>query len=1227
MRTKLFSLLFLLVFGTVLFLPNTFAQDTSSYNMVRIVYFVPRQRQPQPDIDTKLDTLIKTVQKFYADEMERHGFGRKTFAFETDRRGNAVVHRVNGRFLDAYYHHHTDHTVAEEVSQRFDFSKNVYLMVVDTESEHIDGACGKGGDTWNSAGDWGGRAFIPASGHCLDTSFGVELTAHELGHAFTVFHDFSSDAYLMSYGIGRRELGRCTAEWLNASRYFNSRRTPPNNSPATLKMLSPTLSPSNAIRFRFEVSDPDGLQYAQLLTLATDDGEAPGEPKLVGCEKLEGKRQTVEFVTTELTTQSESVTFRIVDGAGNYHWEFYPIDVEDLLPSPRAVSIPDVNLANAVRETLGLRHHSKITQLDMLKLRRLFADNLQIADLRGLEYASNLKYLSLRNNQIKNIAVFAELTNLASVFLSTNQIRDFTPMTGLTKLVELDISENPSDDISPITELTQLQRLDMRGYRIQDLTPFSRFTNLTILGLGNNLIRDLTPLSELIYLEWLSLSSNQISDLTPLENLTELRVLQVANNQEISDLTPLANFRDLTHLVVLGNQVSDLTSLAGLTSLETLIASYNQIRDITPLRGLKQLATLWLENNQISNLKPLTQLFNLDALKVAHNPIADLSPLQVLLRRNSGLELDIDPTQPIPVVLFSKTELPPIYWTDTETTGFYRLVDGQKTVENAALGIQDIMALALDSDGKLYWTEQTDSRRGNIGSAYLNGSNVRVVKELFSLPRDLAIDTANGKIYATNAKGRIQRFNVNGSNFEANFIKGLDVPKHIALDVAESKLYWTEAGESIRRANFDGSDIETLLTDLGTLGGITIATDKLYWTEQTGEKTGKIQRANLDGTGVQTLRSLRNVPLGIAVDTDDRKLYWSNADGKIQRANLNGNNVQTLIVGLGKPTELVLGITPTNVPIRDTSGIDAQGRIVGPWLWMIAPTRAGQGGAASTNVDSLAAASNGRVTEAGVARIGATEGSSVGNRKWTLARIHNTGISNPFGVSGEIDNVTDVVNRIGWANGDVDHHSSYALITLESATAQRRVLMRVGSDDSIKVWLNGRVVHRNAIDRGSGGFQDSFRVNLKKGDNLLLVKVSEATGNWSMFVGVDADVRAVYKRPVPAAPSLQNQLVVDIQPENTTLLANYPNPFNPETWIPYHLAKSADVTLHIYAANGVLVRTLVLGHQPTGIYQSRSRAVYWDGRNEFGEPVASGIYFYTFRAGDFTATRKMLIRK
>ncbi len=105
------------------------------------------------------------------------------------------------------------------------------------------------------------------------------------------------------------------------------------------------------------------------------------------------------------------------------------------------------------------------------------------------------------------------------------------------------------------------------------------------------------------------------------------------------------------------------------------------------------------------------------------------------------------------------------------------------------------------------------------------------------------------------------------------------------------------------------------------------------------------------------------------------------------------------------------------------------------------------------------------------------------------------------------------------------------------------------------------------------------------------------------------------------------ELVAYEIPAETQLLANYPNPFNPETWIPYRLAADAFVTLTIYDLTGQVVRSLDVGHQTAAVYEGRSKAIYWDGRNEFGEWVASGVYFYHLSAGDYSATRKMLILK
>ena len=105
------------------------------------------------------------------------------------------------------------------------------------------------------------------------------------------------------------------------------------------------------------------------------------------------------------------------------------------------------------------------------------------------------------------------------------------------------------------------------------------------------------------------------------------------------------------------------------------------------------------------------------------------------------------------------------------------------------------------------------------------------------------------------------------------------------------------------------------------------------------------------------------------------------------------------------------------------------------------------------------------------------------------------------------------------------------------------------------------------------------------------------------------------------------QLHAALIPQETVLLPNYPNPFNPETWIPYRLSHASDVDVTIYDTRGMVVRRLDLGHQMAGYYTDRTKAAYWNGRNEHGESVASGIYFYQLRARDYTALRRMVILK
>ena len=170
------------------------------------------------------------------------------------------------------------------------------------------------------------------------------------------------------------------------------------------------------------------------------------------------------------------------------------------------------------------------------------------------------------------------------------------------------------------------------------------------------------------------------------------------------------------------------------------------------------------------------------------------------------------------------------------------------------------------------------------------------------------------------------------------------------------------------------------------------------------------------------------------------------------------------------------------------------------WLWMMVPTETGKGGAASINIDSLCKESGGAVTETWVASHGANQGDAVGDYKWTYEEIGDDDLI--------IGNINQTLIDVGWAdeNEDVNDHSVYALVKVtldQKITRPLRVPMHVGGDDALKVWLNGEIVYSQETDRASSGYQDTFNVDLNPGSNLLMVKVSERTGAWRMFVGFD----------------------------------------------------------------------------------------------------------------------------
>ena len=491
---------------------------------------------------------------------------------------------------------------------------------------------------------------------------------------------------------------------------------------------------------------------------------------------------------------------------------------------------------------------------------------------------------------------------------------------------------------------------------------------------------------------------------------------------------------------------------------------------------------------------------------------------------------------PAPIVHVDAAQRPPIYWVDATTGTLHRLIGDE--VENLAPNVKNATSLAVDMAGsKLYWSEKTGERTGRIRRANLDGTNVKLVKNLTSIPYSIALDTVNRKLYLTNAYGKVQRLNVDGSNFQPNLITDLDTPRHLVLDVTGGKVYWTETTEAsgrVRRANLNGSGVQNVATGLVSPLSLAVANGKIYWTEGTTETAGKLHRANLDGTNSELLETLPSASTGIAVDTGRNSLYLTVPSGEIHRRDLDGSGDEPIVTGLVAPSNIVLGITtttpgPTDAPEPPaTPAVDAATDVnkdqkVNKTDLLLVVTALGEKPPANPNVD-----------------------------------VNADGSVNVADVLLVIEALDDPVAAAAPSLGEIGTSLDPALLTAQID------ILRAESDGSMK--------YEHAI---------------------------------AFFQG----------------------LLASIRPTETRLLANYPNPFNPETWIPYQLAKPVDVTVSIYAVDGKLVQTLALGHQPIGIYQGKGRAAYWDGRNALGESVASGVYFYTFTAGEFTATRKMLIRK
>ena len=592
--------------GVTVEFDDTTHLDIGEPRTVRMIYLLPNDRPYRADVEQRAKDHVRKSQIFFAEQMRAHGYGNKTFRVETDSEGEPMVHRVAGQYPNSHYFSYMQDKVLDEVRHTFDLNSNLYYIVLGTDDgfRRNDGQAGGGtGQRWGKVG-----GFVMAS-DTLD--FG--LTAHELGHAFGLLHDFRDGSFLMSYGPGSQDrLAVCHADFLDAHPYFNPDTPTEDLSAPTIKLISPRTYPVDAksIPIQLQVSDSEGLHQAILYT-APYNGPTllTNDSSVTACFELGGKKETVidfdydgivPFAHNPSYSSSNSfvhpIHVDVVDTSGN----MTPIDfllfseaLESLmkisgdnqtgLPNtpllvPFVVEVWDVNLRRPRREISVM--FTVIAGGGTLSVTHTTTDDKGRAE-STLTLGANLEanIVSVSAAGIEQTVTFTAVAGAAVDIPDQN----------LRAAIENVLGKRSGTPIAP-SEMATLTRLQARNANISDLTGLEFATNLTSLDLGYGKVEN----------EW-------------------------RNSNTVSDLSPLADLTQLTRLHLPGNSISDISAVAGLTNLTWLHLWGNSISDISPVMGLTELIDLYLGDNNISDLSPLvanTGLGGRDMVNMQDNPLS-----------------------------------------------------------------------------------------------------------------------------------------------------------------------------------------------------------------------------------------------------------------------------------------------------------------------------------------------------------------------------------------------------------------------------------------------------------------------------------------------------------------------------------------------------------------------------------------------------------------------------
>ena len=668
-----------------------------------------------------------------------------------------------------------------------------------------------------------------------------------------------------------------------------------------------------------------------------------------------------------------------------------------------------------------------------------------------------------------------------------------------------------------------------------------------------------------------------ITDLRGIEFAVNLTSLNIGSNP-LTDISPLSTLTNLTSLNIGDSPLTDISPLSTLTNLTDLHLTSSPLTDISPLSTLTSLTRLRLSSNRISDISPLSTLTSLTRLHIGFNRFSDISPLSTLtnltwLYLSSNRISDISP-------LSTLTNLADLY------------LDNNSVSDISSLSSLTSLTRLVIRDNNITDVETLERLMAQGTVVYFRGNP--------------AFESPGPKIEEGWVWLIVPATGVNSGSQAAG--SGRDF-----LSEASGRAV-TETGVARNGAR------------AGTRVGNSM------WTTATLDAT--------DPNNLNTIAGDDHATPAVSIDAEIRpelEDYGWPSDG------LNGTEIEgnTLMPDLPDPTlethidyPVAYGVVPIQSETRQQTRVYIGAGPVKVWLngaLVHRDTSDWVGLNYATAVPVTLNAGNNLLFIAAyrpspssrwVAFFGFQDGTE-----------YTVGVPSPGNLDVNRDGRVDVLDLVLVAvfygtrgNGLPADVNADGVVNVHDFAA-----VAAGVDAANALALQAIEEVLLAAIAQAGDLEKAAEAPMRFNTPTEVLSLSIAYENVTEAFIETKRVAVTDVRLAETVALLETLLVLLAEmgaiPETTALLPNYPNPFNPETWIPYHLSKGTEVILTIHDVHGVLVRALPLGHQAAGTYESRARAAHWDGRNQLGEPVASGLYFYTLTAGDFTATRKLLIIK